>query len=97
MPLLTVTGLPMLAVPSLNCTVPTDVAGVTLAVSVTGVPWVTGEAGDVDNVVVVVAVRMMSITSNPVTSGAKTWLFMDLVEKGGRATPCKYVVLNPDE
>jgi hypothetical protein len=37
-PLTTATGLPTLAVPSLNWTVPTAVAGVTVAVSVTGVP-----------------------------------------------------------
>jgi hypothetical protein len=36
-PLLTVTGLPRLAVPSLNCTVPAA-AGVTVAVNVTGLP-----------------------------------------------------------
>src|SRR5918998_1877304 len=44
---LTVTGSPMLVVPSLNCTVPTAVDGVMVAVSITGVPWVTVEAGNV--------------------------------------------------
>ena len=37
-PLLTIAGLPRLMVPSLNCTEPTAVAGLTAAISVTGVP-----------------------------------------------------------
>jgi hypothetical protein len=37
-PLLTITGLPRLVVPSLNCTVPAAIAGVIAAVSVTGLP-----------------------------------------------------------
>jgi len=41
MPLLTNTGRPMLVIPSLNCTVPSAVAGETAAVSVTGVPSAT--------------------------------------------------------
>jgi hypothetical protein len=43
----TVTGLPRLVTPSLNCTVPTASAGLILAVNVTRLPWATGEAGDV--------------------------------------------------
>jgi hypothetical protein len=45
-PLETGTGLPRLVVPSRNCAVPAAVAGVIVAVSVTGVPRATGEAGD---------------------------------------------------
>jgi hypothetical protein len=52
-PLETGTGLPRLVVPSRNCAVPAAVAGVIVAVSVTGVPWATGEAGDVLRRVVV--------------------------------------------
>ena len=37
-PLVTVSGVPRLVVPSLNCTVPAAFAGVIAAVSVTGVP-----------------------------------------------------------
>jgi hypothetical protein len=44
-PLLTITGFPRLAIPSLNCTVPVAVVGVTVANSDTGVPRRTGEAG----------------------------------------------------
>lgn len=39
--------------PSLNCTVPSAVAGVTVAVSVTGVFWAAGEGGEVASMVVV--------------------------------------------
>lgn len=53
MPLLTVTRLPRLVAPSLNCTVPVAVAGVIVAVSVTGAPCATGETGDVASTVVV--------------------------------------------
>ena len=53
MPLLTATGPPRLVVPSLNCTAPTTVAGVTVAVSVSRVPGVTGEAGEVVSTVLV--------------------------------------------
>jgi hypothetical protein len=54
-PLLTLTGLPSLVVPSLNCTVPVAFTGITDAVNVTGAPWATREAGDVVNVVTVAA------------------------------------------
>jgi hypothetical protein len=37
-PLLAITGGPRLVAPSLNCTVPSAAAGVTVAVSTTGVP-----------------------------------------------------------
>lgn len=52
-PLLTGTGLPMLFAPSLNCTVPVAVAGVIVAVSVTGIPCTADEAGDAISVVLV--------------------------------------------
>ena len=52
-PLVTATGGPRGFAPSLNWTLPVAVAGVIVAVSVTGVPCVTGEAGDVASVVVV--------------------------------------------
>ncbi|MEO7194213.1 MAG: hypothetical protein ABIZ05_05225 [Pseudonocardiaceae bacterium] len=51
-PLLTITESPMPAAPSWNRTVPAA-AGVTVAVSVTGLPWATGEAGDTTSVVLV--------------------------------------------
>lgn len=54
MPLATVTGLPMLVVPSLNWTVPTAVDGLTVAFSATEAPRVCVEAGVADNAVVVV-------------------------------------------
>jgi hypothetical protein len=66
-PLLTVTGLPRVVAPSLNCTLPTAVAGVIVAVSVTGAPCTTGEAGDVANVMVVTdAPATVSITGGDV-------------------------------
>src|SRR5947209_12785404 len=46
-PSATVAGTPMSAVPSLNCTVPTNVDGVTAAISVTGAPCATVESGKV--------------------------------------------------
>jgi hypothetical protein len=52
-PLLTANGPPRLVVPSLNCTAPTAVAGETVAVSVSVVPGVTGEAGEVVSAVLV--------------------------------------------
>jgi hypothetical protein len=52
-PLTTSTGSPMLADPSLNCTVPVATAGVTVAVSVRGVPCGTGEAEPVVSAVLV--------------------------------------------
>ena len=51
-PEVTVTGLPMSVVPTSNCTVPLA-AGLTVAVSVTGVPDGCGLAGEADRVVVV--------------------------------------------
>lgn len=51
-PLLTRTGPPRLVIPSLNCTVPTA-AGVTAAVSATGVPCMTGDTADVVSVTAV--------------------------------------------
>jgi hypothetical protein len=62
-PLLTVTGLPRLLVPFLNWTVPAAVAGVIVAVSVTGVPRVTGEAGDVVSVVVVTVAPVITMVT----------------------------------
>jgi hypothetical protein len=50
-PLLTLTGAPILMGPSLNCTVPAAVGRVTLALNVTAVPWATDEAGDTVNLV----------------------------------------------
>lgn len=61
-PLPTITGLPRSVAPSLNCTVPTAVAGVTVAVSVTGVFWATGEGGEAASVVVV-TVGSMTVNS----------------------------------
>jgi hypothetical protein len=51
-PLVTVTGLPNVAVPSMNCTEPAAV-GVTVAVKVTDVPAVIGLAGFAVTAVVV--------------------------------------------
>jgi hypothetical protein len=51
--LLTVTAGPMLVVPSWNCTVPTAVEGVIVAVSVTGEFWAATEAGEVTSMVLV--------------------------------------------
>jgi hypothetical protein len=45
-PLLTCTGLPRLVLPSLNCTVPAT-TGLTVAVSVIGVPGATEDTADV--------------------------------------------------
>ena len=50
---LTVTGAPRSVDPSLNCTVPTAVDGVIVAVNVTRAPWATGETGDTASAVVV--------------------------------------------
>src|SRR5882672_4026792 len=50
----TVTGLPRLLAPSLNCTEPAAEDGVTVAVSVTEVPAVTGLAGLAASAVLVV-------------------------------------------
>ncbi|MDQ2881226.1 MAG: hypothetical protein M3Y48_08280 [Actinomycetota bacterium] len=47
LPSLTITGSPMLALPSWNCTVPVAAAGVTVAVIINGVPCGIGEAADV--------------------------------------------------
>ena len=60
-PLTSATALPILAVSSLNCTVPAAVDGVTVAVNVSGEPAVPGEAG-VTVSVVVVAFTMSSDT-----------------------------------
>lgn len=66
-PLLTVTGLPTLVAPSLNCTLPVAVAGVIVAVSVTGAACTTGEAGDVASVTVVAdAPATVNITAGDV-------------------------------
>jgi hypothetical protein len=65
-PLLTTIGLPRLNVPSLNCTVPTTVAGVTVAIRVTVVPWDTGEAGFVVSAVLVAVTPLM--VAVPVTT-----------------------------
>jgi hypothetical protein len=54
-------AVPTLAAPSLNCTVPAAVDGVTVAVNVSGEPAVAGEAG-VTVSVVVVAFTMSSDT-----------------------------------
>ena len=67
-PLLTATGLPRLVVPSLNCTVPVAVAGVIVAVSVTGVPWATGDAGDVASSVPVATAPVAAVATK-VTGG----------------------------
>jgi hypothetical protein len=56
-PLLTTAGLPKLTVPSLNCTVPTAVAGEMVAIRVTLVLWDTGEAGFVVSAVLVAVAR----------------------------------------
>lgn len=53
LPLRTITASPILALPSLNCTVPAAAAGVTVAFSVTAAPWTAGEAVDVLSAVVV--------------------------------------------
>jgi hypothetical protein len=53
LPLVTVTGLPRVAVPSMNCTEPAAVFGVTVAVNVTEVPDVVGLVGLAVSVVVV--------------------------------------------
>jgi len=52
-PLLTITGLPRVVVPSLNCTVPAAVTGLTAAVSVRGTFGAMGEGGDVASVMLV--------------------------------------------
>ena len=49
----TVTGPPIGVVPSLNCTAPTAVAGVIVAVRVSVLPTTTGEFGCTERVVVV--------------------------------------------
>src|SRR5918997_6298226 len=54
-PLLTITGLPRLVAPSLNCTLPGAVAGVIVALIVTSVPRLTGEPGYVVSAVLVAA------------------------------------------
>jgi hypothetical protein len=54
-PLLTVTGVPILVFPSLNCTRPSAFAGVIVAVIVTGVFSRTGDVGSVARAVAVVA------------------------------------------
>ena len=59
--LLTVTGAPMSVVPSLNCTVPTAVGGVIVAVSVTGEPWATTEAGDVASTMPVAVAALVAV------------------------------------
>jgi hypothetical protein len=46
-PLLTATRSPMLVLPSLNCIVPVAADGLSVAVSVTVLPWVTGDAAEV--------------------------------------------------
>lgn len=46
-PLVTTTGGPRRVVPSWNCTVPGANVGLTVAVSVTRVPWVMGDVGEV--------------------------------------------------
>lgn len=56
-PLLTSMGLPRLTVPWPNCTVPTAVVGMTVAIRVTLVPWGTGEAGFVVSAVLVAVAR----------------------------------------
>src|SRR3979409_2442004 len=61
-PLLTVTGAPILRGPSLNCTVPAAVARVTLALNVTAVPWATDEAGDTVREVLLAGVANESAT-----------------------------------
>jgi hypothetical protein len=53
LPLLTITGSPMLVLPSMNCTVPVAAAGVTAAVSINGAPCGIGEAEDVLSTVLV--------------------------------------------
>jgi hypothetical protein len=66
-PLLTVTGVPMLVLPSRNCTVPTAAAGVIVAVIVIGVFSTTGEVGAVASVVpVVVAPEITKVTAGEV-------------------------------
>ena len=52
-PLATTTGGPRRVVPSWNCTVPAANAGLTVAVSVTWVPWATGDVGEVFSEVMV--------------------------------------------
>ena len=54
-PLLTAVGSPILVDPSLNCTMPVAAAGVTVAVSVRGLPWASGEAADVLRTLLVAA------------------------------------------
>jgi len=54
-PSLTSSGPPILALPSLNCTVPATALGVTVAVSFNGAPCGAGEAVEVLKVVVVAA------------------------------------------
>src|SRR5918997_2126211 len=63
---LTGTGAPMLVVPSMNCTVPTAVDGVMVAVSITGVPWATMEAGDVVSTVLVAVAALVAVPVLPV-------------------------------
>jgi hypothetical protein len=53
LPSLTITGSPMLVLPSWNCTVPTAAAGVTVAVIINGAPCGIGEAEDVVSTVLV--------------------------------------------
>src|SRR5215470_2228786 len=76
----TVTGEPTFVVPARNCTVPAAVAGVTVAVRVTGTPAVTGDGGETASAVVVVIgwlgsvvwyavglVKYMAVVKVPVT------------------------------
>jgi hypothetical protein len=78
-PLMTSTGFsPRLAVPSLNCTVPTGVCGATpaavcgttFAVSATMVPLTTGEAGNVVRVVTVAVGARAPVTCRVPLGGA---------------------------
>lgn len=98
-PLLTATGLPRLAVPSMNCTTPTAVAGVIVAVSVTGVPGAAEEAGDVVSAVLVAvgpvtAVIMKAIGGD--VDGAKAAEFVGVNTAVSERDPTANVDVDPD-
>ena len=58
---LTGTAAPMSVVPSLNCTVPTAVDGVIVAVRITGEPWAAIEVGDVVSTVLVAVAALAAV------------------------------------
>ena len=98
-PLVTITGLPRLVVPSLNCTVPTAAAGLTAAVSVTRVPARAPDAGEVASAVLVavapVAAVMMKSTGGDV-EGLKATGLVGMNVAVRERWPAARVEVDPD-